>query len=105
MPVCGEIRGSAGTGKTLLLYDIAKELAKDVKVGVVHCGQLNEGHTYLNTHMENVSIIDAKSLTEEWLSECIIVCVDETQRLYKSGVDMILQAFSDERIQGCIFFI
>lgn len=97
------IRGSAGTGKTLLLYDIAKELAKDVKVGVVHCGQLNEGHTYLNTHMENVSIIDAKTLTEEWLSECIIVCVDETQRLYKSGVDMILQAFSDERIQGCIF--
>ncbi|MGN0325261.1 MAG: ATP-binding protein [Lachnospiraceae bacterium] len=97
------IKGSAGTGKTLLLYDIAKTLSENVRVGVIHCGILNEGHIYLNSHLTNISIIDAKSITEEWLSECQIVCVDETQRLYKSSVDLILQDFSEGRLWGCIF--
>lgn len=97
------IKGSAGTGKTLLLYDIAKTLSESVKVGIIHCGLLNEGHKYLDSHLTNISVIDAKSISEEWLSSNQIICVDETQRLYKSSLDLILQVFSDGRVWGCIF--
>lgn len=38
------ITGSAGTGKTLLTYDIAKEIMQSgKKVLIIHCGYLNEG--------------------------------------------------------------
>nr|WP_315396337.1 hypothetical protein [uncultured Duganella sp.] len=40
------IIGGAGTGKTLLIFDIAKHLiASKKKPLIIHCGQLNHGHT------------------------------------------------------------
>ena len=43
------ITGSAGTGKTLLTYDIAKDLKEDrKKYLIIHCGLLNSGHDKLN---------------------------------------------------------
>lgn len=97
------IKGSAGTGKTLLLYDIAKTLSDNYMVGVVHCGILNDGHKYLDTHLQNISVIDAKSLSEEWISNFQIICVDETQRLYKKSLDLILHAFEERMIFGGVF--
>lgn len=97
------IRGSAGTGKTLLLYDIVKALSEDYKICVVHCGMLSEGHQYLNKHLDNVTVIDAKSLSEEGLLGYEIICVDETQRLYTSGLDIILAAYENRELIGCIF--
>lgn len=42
------ISANAGTGKTLLLYDIAKEILNRGKhVKIIHCGLLNEGHKLL----------------------------------------------------------
>lgn len=35
--------GKPGTGKTLLLYDLAKSLAKNGKVLIIHCGKLSDG--------------------------------------------------------------
>ena len=38
------ITGGAGTGKTLLIYDIAKQLKeKGKKALIIHCGYLNDG--------------------------------------------------------------
>lgn len=97
------IKGAAGTGKTLLLYDIAKTLAEVYNVGIIHSGLLNEGHAYLNTHIDNIAIIDAKSISAEWISKRQILCVDETQRLYSTAIDLILKSFFDRKIIGCIF--
>lgn len=38
------IQGGAGTGKTLLLYDIARDLSYRYKVCIIHCGILSQGH-------------------------------------------------------------
>lgn len=39
------LTGGAGTGKTLLAYDIAKSVREDRrKPLIIHCGQLNDGH-------------------------------------------------------------
>lgn len=97
------IKGSAGTGKSLLLYDIAKTLSADFKVGIIHCGFLNEGHKYLNSQVKNLSIIPVKELSAEWLSGQDYVCVDEAQRLYSSNLDKILNSFSEGNLNGCIF--
>lgn len=97
------IKGSAGTGKTLLLYDIAKSLATKEKVGIIHCGILNDGHKKLNELLTNISIIDAKSLTAEWISSNQIICVDETHRLYKPLLDKVLHSVESGITRGCIF--
>ena len=42
------LTGSAGTGKTLLTYHIAKEsIRKGEKVLILHCAPLNSGHKIL----------------------------------------------------------
>lgn len=97
------IKGSAGTGKTLLLYDIAKEFGKTQKVYIVHCGVLSEGHRYLSKHLKEVCVLDAKSLRSIKLEQNSAIFVDETQRLYGSGMDMILEAFENDISNICVF--
>ncbi len=97
------IKGSAGTGKTLLLYDLAKSLCDRAKVCIVHCGILSDGHKYINSHINNILVIDAKSLSEHIIKGYSIVCVDETQRIYTRDLDVILDAFSNGTVETCIF--
>lgn len=98
------ISGAAGTGKTLLLYDLVRKLSDCNKILIVHCGVLNEGHRYISSHLENVTIVSASELTYDTLNDCDIVCVDETQRLDAQSLDrIILKAFEMGKIRGCIF--
>lgn len=111
------IAGEAGTGKTLLLYDIAKTLSSDEKfsVGIIHCGNLNKGQIYLNDQFKNynksISIIDIKQITKgnkkeklAWLKEHQILCIDETQRIRSYQLKYILDIFNKEMdIKGIIF--
>lgn len=97
------ITGDAGTGKTLLLYDIARQLAEYNNVGVIHCGMINDGHRYLNNKLNNISIIAAKDINIPWIYKHRIIIVDEAHRLYKESVDLILNAYNNKRISKCIF--
>ncbi len=74
------VTGGAGTGKTLLTYDIAKALRRNAKkVVIAHCGKLNQGQDYLNEHKWN--ICTTESLLFEDLADYDILIVDEAQRL------------------------
>ncbi len=97
------IQGAAGTGKSLLLYDVAKTLSSEFRVCVIHSGIICEGHKTLNSCLHNVSVVEAKAISEELISQYDIICVDEAQRLYKSSVDMILTAYENGAIRGVIF--
>lgn len=76
------IAGGAGTGKTLLAYDIAKEaINKKKKVCVVHCAKLNDGQNEL---IRNGWVIWSfkyfmKNYTQMMKYDLIIV--DEAQRI------------------------
>ena len=79
------ISANAGTGKTLLLYDIAKEILNRGKhVKIIHCGLLNEGHKLLrdNYSWDIVPIRNISSQSEFIdLCGCDYVFIDESQRI------------------------
>jgi len=96
------LTGSAGTGKTLLTYDIAKEfLEQGKKVLIIHCGYLNDGQNKLNDQY-GWSIISIRAYHSYDISNYDSIIIDEAQRIYPRQFDEIVQKIKD--ISGnCIF--
>ena len=78
------LTGSAGTGKTLLIYDIAKELSMLKKVLIVHSGLMCSGHVYISRHFPSIKILEAKELRYREIKDVDVVIIDEAHRLYGS---------------------
>ena len=95
------ITGEAGTGKTLLLYDIAKELSKNYRIAVVHCGKLSEGHERLKLLLEGITIVE--DIPAGSFADYDVICVDETQRLSEETLENILEAYGSGKIKACLF--
>ena len=94
------INGGAGTGKTLLTYDIVKFIKEKKNTLIVHCGQLNEGHQRLIKL--GWKIIPIKSLWNYDLTSLDLVVIDETQRIHSYQLDkLILDAKASNT--NCIF--
>lgn len=83
------LTGGPGTGKTLLLYDVAKQLSLNKKVLIIHSGLLCDGHFNLQNRIKNLRISDAKALRWREINNVDYVLVDEAQRLYESALDKI----------------
>lgn len=97
------ITGGPGTGKTLLLYDIAKALTTYGPVCIIHCGMLSEGHTFLNLHLKNITIKAIRDINSNTsFSNYAFILIDETQRIYKSQFDIIVAAVKTLKLT-CIF--
>jgi hypothetical protein len=82
-PVVGHfsVTGSAGTGKTLLIYDLAKDIkSKGGSVLIIHCGNLNEGQCNL---VDNYgwTIVPVKRYRLYDFSDYDAIVIDEAQRL------------------------
>lgn len=89
------ITGKAGTGKTLLLYDIIKEIAeRGENCCLIHSGILCDGHRILSAKWDNVTIFSAKELNGdgvENLKRYQFIFVDESQRIYSSTFEKIIK--------------
>jgi len=85
------LQGAAGTGKSLLLYDIAREVGKNQPTCIVHCGDLSSGHQTLNAAQHNFEIIPAKDVTEQSIKKYSTIFVDEAQRIWKNQLLTILK--------------
>lgn len=88
------IKGKAGTGKTLLLYDLARSISLHKKVCVVHCGILCKGHYELNKHFKNLEIISAKMANGYNFKKCSLIIIDESHRIHKKTLIKILSYVS-----------
>lgn len=84
------ITGSAGTGKTLLTFDIAKHLYEKKKnVLIIHCGQLNEGHRALVHQGWKISSIKYHQNCD--LNPVDLLIIDEAQRIQQPQLDNIVE--------------
>ena len=96
------ICGTAGTGKTLLLYDIARTLGDEMKVCIIHSGILSQGHIELKSRQKKFDIISVRDCNEDVVSNYECVLIDESQRLYQIDFDCLIKAFKEKGIK-CIF--
>lgn len=83
------IKGNAGTGKTLLTYDIAKDVLHKRETIIIHCGYLNEGQISLRDDY-GWNIIPAKEIMSQDLSKYHLIIVDEAQRIYPNQLDHLI---------------
>lgn len=96
------ISGKAGSGKTLLIYDIVKEYRlKNTNVLIVHIGNLNDGHRKLRDEFK-WKIIPIKHLMGEELSNYSLVIIDEAQRISVPQLDFIIEGVKKFK-KNCIF--
>lgn len=98
------LTGKPGTGKTLLLYDIAKTLSKSGKTIIIHCGKLSSGQITIKEQLENLDIVSAKEMKNEdfSLEEYSFILVDETHRIYTEQFNSICESV-DNSEQICVF--
>lgn len=95
------IEGKPGTGKSLLLYDIAKEMIKNFKIVLIHCGQLNEGHLKLKMEY-GWDILPAKDSGSIANYEPEVVFIDECQRFRPEQLIKTLDYMQSEGIRGIV---
>lgn len=75
------ISGGAGVGKTLLVYDIAKEMThKNKRVLIIHCGNLNFGQNKMISEY-GWDIIPIKKIGASNFSLYDAILIDESQRM------------------------
>ncbi|EGO6029283.1 AAA family ATPase [Enterococcus faecalis] len=93
------IIGRPGTGKSLLLYDLAKEYFRTCKIAIIHCGILNLGHLKLKQQY-GMNIVAAKDcLTLREMSPDVIF-VDETQRFKPSQLEFVIDYVKENEIKA-----
>ncbi len=98
------ITGAPGTGKTLLLYDIAKNLAQTRKVCVVHCGYICEGHKIINDNIEGLTVTTIACFSNDDCCDYDVVLFDETHRLYNVRFDNVVVAAKKSNISVIFSF-
>ena len=86
------ITGGAGTGKTLLLYDLAMSLSRKDHVKLIHSGKLRQGHYILNERLRNVETVQADpSGGNIPLAGCSVLLIDEADHLAKEVLKQYLE--------------
>ena len=96
------LSANAGTGKTLLLYDIAKEkIQAQSRVMVVHCGKLNQGHQKLiddyGWNVKSIRSINQFSI-ESVLENCDLLIIDESQRIREHQLNMLVEKSIENKV-------
>jgi hypothetical protein len=83
------ITGNAGTGKTLLLYDIALEATKKGKCLLFHCGITCEGHKII-TDRTDLTIMMIKQCKSINYDDYDYIFFDEVHRIWPEQLKYIL---------------
>ena len=84
--------GLPGTGKTLLLYDIAMKLSRKQKVCMIHCGENKKDWKRLHERLRRVEYLPDSDLSgESCLEGYSAILVDEAHLLSSGARDLLVQ--------------
>lgn len=84
--------GLPGTGKTLLLYDIAMRLSAHQKVCIIHCGEAGKEWKVLHDRLLRIAFFTDSQLEEQSdLNEYSAILVDEAHLLSVKELHRILE--------------
>lgn len=92
--ICAQgFTGLPGTGKTLLLYDIAMELSVRQRVCIIHCGSFSTELKKLDERLKRIDFFQCngdEKFNENDLYDYSVCLVDEAHRLDNSLLDMVI---------------
>ncbi|OAQ13749.1 hypothetical protein F480_04795 [Bibersteinia trehalosi Y31] len=102
-PIFISLTGTAGTGKTLLTYDIVYETINNGKKPlIIHCGKLNSGHEILKSEGWDIRGIKDFNRNITIIENYDVLFIDEAQRLYDSQFEKINNKIKE--INGKVVF-
>ena len=84
-------QGLPGTGKTLLLYDMAMKLSVRQQVCLIHCGEAVEQWKVLHERLRRVKYLADSQITSDLLSGASAVLVDEAHLLSQEKLEYLLR--------------
>lgn len=83
--------GLPGTGKTLLLYDIAMKLSRRQQICMIHCGNAGKEWKMLHKRLQRIAFLSDNQLTENTeLKHYSVVLVDEAHLLSSEKLQILL---------------
>ena len=84
-------QGLPGTGKTLLLYDMAMKLSVRQQVCLIHCGEAVEQWKVLHERLRRGKYLADSQITSDLLSGASAVLVDEAHLLSQEKLEYLLR--------------
>ncbi|MGT2907916.1 DNA/RNA helicase domain-containing protein [Streptococcus dentiloxodontae] len=85
------IKGNPGTGKTLLIYHLAKRfITNNKKIVILHGGNLNDGQLELNKHNFNIKSIKFFQDILDNSNDYDFIILDEAQRLRREQMERLI---------------
>lgn len=89
---CFHITGTPGTGKTLLLYDIARELSKSGRTLIIYYGEITDSLRLITDEIDNLTILSVEDATGPAACSSSIMdsCLSEEKKLILNNYDFLL---------------
>lgn len=91
--------GLPGTGKTLLLYDIAMKLSNRQQVCIIHCGKAGKKWEILHKRLQRIDFLSDNQLETQYsLDDYHAILVDEAHLLSVDKLNVLLDMSEDRPI-------
>ena len=91
--------GLPGTGKTLLLYDIAMKLSNRQQVCIIHCGEAGKKLEILHKRLQRIDFLSDNQLETQFsLEDYHAILVDEAHLLSVEKLNVLLDMSEDRPI-------
>ncbi len=91
--------GLPGTGKTLLLYDIAMKLSNRQQVCIIHCGEAGKKWEILHKRLQRIDFLSDNQLETQFaLDDYHAILVDEAHLLSVDKLNVLLEVSENRPI-------